>query len=346
MLNTLKIIAYPLFFKSPSGTSRGILKQKMSYILVYTNQNETRYGEVSYIPGLNHRTEQETLGQMKAIQADIQEKGVDIIDIKTPQYPALQFGVDMLQQQKDTTPFSRGLEGIKINGLIWMGTVEFMKQQIRTKLDQGFSVIKMKIGAIQWKEELEILQSIRKEFSASDIELRVDANGGFQTKEIRTVLNQLAELKIHSIEQPIKQGNWEEMAKLCLNTPVPIALDEELIGVIDKKDKAKLLQEIKPQYLILKPGLMGGISSCNEWIELTQTCSTNYWITSALESNLGLNAIAQWTYSLKNQMPQGLGTGGLFTNNFPSPLEIKGEQLYYNPAQPWDYANLMSATVL
>ena len=196
-----------------------------------------------------------------------------------------------------------------------MGNIEFMQMQIEEKLQQGYKIIKLKIGAIHWQEEHELLKMLRNSFSADQLEIRVDANGAFDEETAKTVLNQLGILKIHSIEQPIKKGNWRALERLCKNTPVPIALDEELIGITKTSEKKELLKAVKPQYLILKPGLMGGFSSCDEWIKIASAHNIGYWVTSALESNIGLNAIAQWTFTLNNPMPQGLGTGGLYTNN-------------------------------
>jgi L-alanine-DL-glutamate epimerase-like enolase superfamily enzyme len=217
-----------------------------------------------------------------------------------------------------------------------MGTPEFMSSQIKEKINQGFSCIKLKIGAIDFETEISLLKSIRKEFSPKDIELRVDANGAFKPLEALEKLKLLSELQLHSIEQPIKQGQPEAMAKLCEQTPLPIALDEELIGVFDVTDKAKLLQMIKPQYIILKPSFVGGFQGTQQWIDLANKQEIGWWITSALESNVGLNAIAQWTYTLKNKMPQGLGTGALFTNNFDSPLQVKNGTLRYDNEQIWN----------
>ena len=217
-----------------------------------------------------------------------------------------------------------------------MGSEAFMKQQISEKIKAGFSTLKLKIGAIDFETEILLLKSIRNEFSSEEIELRVDANGGFLPSEALEKLKRLSDLKIHSIEQPIKQGQIDEMAQLCAKTPIPIALDEELIGVFNVTEKQKMLQTIKPQYIILKPSLVGGFKGSVEWIQLASKQNIGWWITSALESNIGLNAIAQWTYTLNNNMPQGLGTGSLFTNNFESPLEVKGEHLHYSNKIKWN----------
>ncbi|MBP7173806.1 MAG: o-succinylbenzoate synthase, partial [Cloacibacterium sp.] len=223
--------------------------------------------------------------------------------------------------------FTQGKKGIKINGLIWMGSVDFMKEQIEEKLKQGFACLKLKIG-VDWQGERAVLQELRRQFSKDILELRVDANGAFDFKEAHKVLHELAELDIHSIEQPIKAGNREKMFQLCAQTPTPIALDEELIGVVDVEQKKKLLAEIQPQYIILKPSLVGGFSGSDEWISLADKYNIGWWITSALESNIGLSAIAQYTFSKENPMPQGLGTGSLFVNNFDSSLSIRGDELW------------------
>jgi L-alanine-DL-glutamate epimerase-like enolase superfamily enzyme len=221
-----------------------------------------------------------------------------------------------------------------------MGEESFMKQQIEEKLAQGFSCIKLKIGAIDFEKELGLLRFIRQNFGAKTIEIRVDANGAFSSNEALYKLNQLSEFKLHSIEQPIQKNNTDMMSELCKTTPIPIALDEELIGVFGIQQKEMLLSKIQPQYIILKPSLVGGFKGTLEWIELAEKHNIGWWITSALESNVGLNAIAQFTYTLNNKMPQGLGTGGLYTNNFDCPLEIVKGYIGYNPDKNWDVSNL------
>jgi L-alanine-DL-glutamate epimerase-like enolase superfamily enzyme len=233
--------------------------------------------------------------------------------------------------------FTEGKKVIPINGLVWMGDKEFMKNQIKDKIETGFSCIKMKIGAIDFEAEIELLRTIRNEFSSQEIELRVDANGAFNPKNALEKLKKLSELEIHSIEQPIMQGQVQEMATLCLKSPLPIALDEELIGVFSLQEKKKLLATINPQYIILKPSLVGGFQGSTEWIQLAQQNNCGWWITSALESNIGLNAIAQFTHTLNSSLPQGLGTGGLFSNNFVSPLAIKNGTLKYHPEKSWKF---------
>jgi L-alanine-DL-glutamate epimerase-like enolase superfamily enzyme len=213
-----------------------------------------------------------------------------------------------------------------------------MKEQISEKLKQGFTCIKMKIGAIDFKTELELLKSIRKEFSAAEVELRVDANGAFSPKEALEKLKVLSDLQLHSIEQPIKQGQWQEMARLCEETPLAIALDEELIGVFSEEEKNDLMETIKPQFIILKPSLIGGFRGSDNWINLAEKHNAGWWITSALESNVGLNAISQYTFTKNSKLPQGLGTGSLYTNNIESPLQVSNGELNYNPIVQWNFS--------
>jgi L-alanine-DL-glutamate epimerase-like enolase superfamily enzyme len=233
--------------------------------------------------------------------------------------------------------FTQSKDSILINGLVWIGEEAFMKQQIEEKLAEGFTCIKLKIGAIDFEKEMGLLRFIRQNFDAKTIEIRVDANGAFTSNEALIKLNQLSEFELHSIEQPIQKNSTDKMSELCKTTPFPIALDEELIGVFKYEDKAMLLDAIQPQYIILKPSFVGGIKGSLEWIVLAEKRNIGWWITSALESNVGLNAIAQFTYTLNNKMPQGLGTGGLYTNNFDCPLEIKKGQLVYVKERNWEF---------
>jgi L-alanine-DL-glutamate epimerase-like enolase superfamily enzyme len=231
--------------------------------------------------------------------------------------------------------FTSGKGSIPINGLIWMGDEQFMKSQIRSKIDAGFDCLKIKIGAIDFDTELSLIKAIRKEYDVETIELRVDANGAFSPLEAMEKLKRLSDFNLHSIEQPIRQGQFDAMAELCAHAPLPIALDEELIGIHDVTKRGLLLQTINPQYIILKPTLVGGFSGSQSWIDLAEKQSVDWWITSALESNIGLNAIAQWTYQLNVNRPQGLGTGALYTNNIEAPLKIDNGRLIYAPSVKW-----------
>lgn len=220
-----------------------------------------------------------------------------------------------------------------------MGKKDEMMSQISQKLEDGYTCLKLKIGALNFEEELDLLRYLRKHYTSDMLEVRVDANGAFKPNEALEYIKQLAEYNLHSIEQPIPAGNIESMAKLCESSPIPIALDEELIGINSLAAKKKLIETIRPSYLVLKPGLLGGIASCKEWIELASEYKTSWWITSALETNIGLNAIAQWTYTLNNPMAHGLSTGSLFKDIIPSPLYRTGERLYYNPDINWDLSD-------
>ena len=267
------------------------------------------------------------------------------------EFPSIQFGLEQAilslkaNNNYDMFPsdFSKGKDSIPINGLIWMGDKQFMQEQIANKLEDGFSTLKMKIGAIDFNTELGILEGIRKHYSSSELELRVDANGAFTKEDALTKLEQLAAFGIHSIEQPVKAGQWELMTDLCKASPIPIALDEELIGILHTEEKRAMLKKIQPQFIILKPSLIGGFFGSKEWISLAEEFGIGWWITSALESNIGLNAIAQFCYTLNNDMPQGLGTGSLFDNNIDSPLYVSKGALHYDPKQKWgDLADFLS----
>ncbi|QHI35841.1 L-Ala-D/L-Glu epimerase [Kordia antarctica] len=331
-----------LDFKRPSGTSRGILKQKETWFIVLHHDGKQGIGECGILRSLSIDDVPEYEEKLRWTCENIQ-LGKEVLLMELIQFPSLQFGVEQafLSLVSETpyllfpSEFTRGNKEIEINGLVWMGDVDFMKSQIEDKLKAGFSCIKMKIGAIDFETELKLLQSIRNEYSVNDIELRVDANGAFTPENALEKLKILSELQLHSIEQPIKQGQVDEMAKLCKETPLPIALDEELIGIFDIKQKKKILETIQPQFIILKPSLVGGFAGSSEWISLAEKNNIDWWITSALESNIGLNAIAQWTYTLHNKLPQGLGTGSLYTNNFDSPLTIQNGALHYEISTSW-----------
>lgn len=331
---------YTLKFKRPAGTSRGVyIDHKVWYVLVSSVDNPEIWGIGECAPLFDLSCDYTPDYEKKLIAFCKKLEFEGSIDIDSLQeYPSILFGFETALRQIEmqsfnlyNTNFTTGEEGIPINGLVWMGSFDYMFKQIETKLNDGFQCIKLKIGAIDFQEELTLLKHIRKHFSAKDVTLRVDANGGFTPDEALEKLYRLAELDIHSIEQPIRAGLWDEMSELTSKTPLPIALDEELIGVNKSDQKKLLLQSIKPQYIILKPTLHGGLSGATEWINLAEQQKIGWWITSALESNIGLNAIAQWTSTFYIDTPQGLGTGGLYTNNIEMPLYIKKDHLYYNP---------------
>lgn len=334
---------YILDFKRPSGTSRGVLTQKETWFIILEQNGKTGIGECGILRGLSIDDRSDYEEKLKWTCDNI-HLGLENLYSELVELPSIQFGLEMAFKSLESnnplelfpSAFTEGKASIPINGLIWMGTPEFMNAQIKDKIEQGFSCIKLKIGAIDFDTEIALLKSIRKEFSVSDIEVRVDANGAFKPDEALEKLKRLSELRLHSIEQPIKQGQLEKMAILCEQTPLPIALDEELIGVFDVTEKVNLLQTINPQYIILKPSFIGGWSGSKDWINLANNQNIGWWITSALESNIGLNAIAQWAFTLNNNMPQGLGTGALFTNNFDSPLQVKNGTLHYNNNLVWN----------
>lgn len=325
---------YLLQFKRPSGTSRGVLLDKETFILEISENGKKGVGECAIFRGLSFDDRPDYEEKLKWLCENIEKSSADLKE-ELKNFPSIWFGYEQAvlnlkygDRLYFPTQFTEGKSAITINGLIWMGDIGYMEEQIEEKLEKGFHCIKLKIG-VHWKEEHIILQKLREKFSSEQLELRVDANGGFNKEEAMGVLQQLADLDIHSIEQPIKAGNWHDMKELCSKTPTPIALDEELIGIINPDKKKLLLETIKPQYIILKPALVGGFSGSDEWISLAEEQNIGWWITSALESNIGLNAIAQYTVTKKNPMPQGLGTGSLFVNNFESSLDLRNELLWF-----------------
>lgn len=335
---------YLLKFKRPSGTSRGVLTEKETWFLKIEDNERYGIGECGILRSLSYDDRPDYEDKLHWVCQNI-DLGKEMLWEELREFPSIQFGVEMaFRSLESSTPFelfpsefTRGEDHIPINGLIWMGDKEFMKKQISEKIEQGFRCIKLKIGAIDFETEIELLKSIRENFSAESMELRVDANGAFHPTEALRKLERLSKFDLHSIEQPIKQGQIPEMTQLCLKTPIPIALDEELIGVTDVTEKAKLIQTIQPQYAIYKPSLIGGMKGTQEWIDICEANQVKWWITSALESNIGLNAIAQWTYTLDTDLPQGLGTGGLYTNNYTSPLLVQDGKIQYDPQVSWDF---------
>lgn len=333
-----------LEFKRPSGTSRGVLRTKETWYIIIQDAGKTGIGECGILRGLSYDDVPGYEEKLQWVCAHI-SKGPQALWDELMEYPSIQAGVEMaFLSLASSDPFvlfpssfTKGTSAIDINGLVWMGDEDFMRTQVAEKLEQGFDCIKMKIGAIDFKDEMAILSSIRKNYNKEQLTLRVDANGGFAFAKAKEVLAQLAELDIHSIEQPIATKQWEEMAELCASTPTPIALDEELIGVTDLASKRELLETIKPQYIILKPSFIGGFKGSQEWIDVADSLGIEWWVTSALESNIGLNAIAQWTHKIGAKGPQGLGTGSLFTNNIPSPLEVVNGTLRTDNNKYWDF---------
>ena len=325
-----------LHFKQPAGTSRGVYTTRRVWYLHLTSDSQPGregIGECAPLPNLSCDDLPHYEQLLSSLCLEAAQSGIDYERLRP--YPSILFGLETAFRHFERgtaslwdTPFSRGEQGIPINGLIWMGSYTHMLAQIEAKMQAGFRCIKLKIGAIHFEEELSLLKMIRRHFSAKEIELRVDANGAFSPAEALEKLQRLSELDLHSIEQPIRAGQWDSMARLSQLSPLPIALDEELIGVHSTSRKKELLETIHPQYIILKPSLHGGLRGSQEWIAAASQLGIGWWITSALESNIGLNAIAQWCATLHNPLPQGLGTGALFTDNIPMPLEVRGDELW------------------
>lgn len=339
----LEFAPYLLKFKEPGGTSRGILTEKPTFLIkVYDEKDPEHYGigEAAVFPGLSPEADGNYVWKLTELLANIAiGKSTDLSRHSSIQFGLEQAFLDYTNGCKDIYypgEFTEGNETIEINGLVWMGSYEEMKERIIKKISEGFKCIKLKIGAIDWGKELSLITSLRKDFTESELTIRVDANGGFKYDDCLSKLNELANLGVHSIEQPIPANHPEEMANLCKITPVPIALDEELIGKGTLEERISTLEKIKPQYIILKPALCGGLSGAMEWIEESEKRGIGWWITSALESNVGLNAIAQFTSFVKAKGPQGLGTGSLFTNNFDTPIYLDKDRLGFDPSKKLD----------
>ena len=348
---------HTLNFKFDAGTSRGVLRERDSWFIKLFEESVPEVfglGEASPLKGLSIDFKPELgslinriIDQINADELGYNELEKFIYSAPLENWPSVVFALETAlkdlqnggQRKIYPNDFYEKEAPILMNGLIWMGSEEFMAGQIEKKLEEGFSTVKMKIGAIDFETEYKLLKSMRDSFSAKDLTLRVDANGAFSPEQAPEILEKLAKLEIHSIEQPIKAGQWEDMARLCQKSPVPIALDEELIGIKPKK-REELLDQIQPQFLIFKPTLLGGLKATSEWISLCDLKKINWWMTSALESNIGLNAIAQFTAETGNKLPQGLGTGQLYHNNIPSPLEVKNGQIFYSKDAEWDFSQL------
>lgn len=337
----LSVLPYMLKFRRPAATSRGIMLEKPTYLLkIWDENNPSLYGigEAAVFPGLSPEADYRYEYKLIELQANVAlGRSTDLT-----RHSSIQFGLEQALRDFASggrriyydSPFTSGKKEIVINGLIWMGSFDEMNQQINQKIDEGFKCVKLKIGALDWNKELSLIKEIRHHYSSDELTIRVDANGAFSMENVFLRLKELADLDVHSIEQPIPQGFPDLMRFVCETSPLPIALDEELIGIYDEDKKRELLDFIKPDYIILKPALCGGFSGAEEWIRLADESGVGWWITSALESNVGLNAIAQFTATLNNSLPQGLGTGSLFTNNFELPVYIEGENLKFNPDMP------------
>ncbi|KXS55775.1 MAG: o-succinylbenzoate synthase [Candidatus Adiutrix intracellularis] len=340
---TVRIFRRRLIFKLPAATSRGLYHEHLAHYVLLRRKDAPEIfgiGECSPLPGLScdFFVDYETI---LAEQSHRLEETSRLDKESLRPYPSMLFGLETALRHLEQgslklwdSPFSRGERGLAINGLIWMGDFGFLREQIEAKLGQGFSCLKLKIGALDFNREIALLASIRRRFSVDKIILRVDANGAFTPREALDKLKRLTELQLHSIEQPIRAGQWAEMARLVSQSPLPIALDEELIGLHTPAAKKEMLERIRPDFLVLKPTLHGGFSGVEEWTDLAQQLGLGWWATSALESNLGLNAVAQWSAAHADEKPQGLGTGGLYINNLACPLVVRGERLWFDLAGP------------
>lgn len=336
---------YLLHFKEPGGTSRGLMTEKPTFLVkVYDEEDPEHFGigEAAVFPGLSPEADGNYVWKLTELLANIAiGKPTDL-----SRHSSIQFGFEqaLLDYSNGcrgvyySSPFVAGRKEIEINGLVWMGDFDRMIERIDTKVRDGFRCIKLKIGAIDWAKEIEMIEYIRREYSPEDLMIRVDANGGFSMDSALPKLKRLADLGVHSIEQPIPAGTPDLMAFLCSVSPLPIALDEELIGKGTTEERISTLEKIKPAYIILKPALCGGLSGGEEWISLAEERGIGWWITSALESNVGLNAIAQWTAYVGATGPQGLGTGGVFTDNFQTPVYLESDRLRYDPEMRFDYS--------
>lgn len=341
----LSFAPYLLHFKKPAGTSRGILTEKPTFLIkIYDEKNPEIFGigEAAVFPGLSPEADGYYVFKLTELMANIAiGRETDLSRHSSIQFGLEQAILDFSNGSKGLYfpgKFTEGKEPILINGLIWMGNFDEMIERIEEKVKEGFHCLKLKIGAIDFDKEKEMISFIRKKFNEKDLIIRLDVNGGFNKDNVMENLSGLSNFEIHSIEQPIKPGNPELMAYVCKNSPIPIALDEELIGKYTLTDREKTLNIIKPSYIILKPALCGGFSGASEWISEAEKRGIGWWITSALESNIGLNSIAQFTASINASGPQGLGTGNLFTDNFHTPLFRVGEDLKFNPEFQFDYS--------
>lgn len=346
-----EVISYTLGFKQPAGTSRGVLRDKQCFFLKITDASApfpVGWGEVGVLRGLSMDDVPELEGQLDWTAKHI-HLGLDELYRANAQFPSVQFALEQafshLQHgfQHFDTPYSRGQAAMPINGLIWMGDEAFMLEQISKRLEEGFTTLKMKVGAIDWAIERDLLAGIRRAFGPEALTLRVDANGAFNLKQALEVDAVLSDLGVHSIEQPLPVKDREGLAALAATTKVPIALDESLIGLVDRESRIELLDQIKPPFIILKPSFIGGWRGADQWIALAEERGIGWWATSALESNIGLNAIAQWASTKQNPLPQGLGTGSLYTNNIPGPNVVKGGEISIpgNVQQDWDISALL-----
>jgi O-succinylbenzoate synthase len=338
-----RFIPHQLQFIKPARTSRGEMNTHTVYYLNLTKRTtgKSTWGEAAPLPGLSIDDRPDFEARLSHFCMLISE-GVDLRELDLDLFPSIHFAIEsaaLQQQYKEPnmlydTAFISGT-GIPINGLVWMDTAENMLKQAGEKIDAGFTCVKFKVGALDFDEECRMIEAVRKRYSAFQLEIRLDANGAFSNDDALQQLKDLSRFEIHSIEQPIKAKQWDKMQEVCANSPIDIVLDEELIGVNVSHEGLKMLKHINPKYIILKPTLIGGFTNSDDWIKCAQQLNIGWWATSALESNIGLNAIAQWVSSKPIRLPQGLGTGSLYSNNMVSPLYIEHGKLYYGNHAEW-----------
>lgn len=323
-----------LMFKTPAGTSRGVYNTRKTWLVKMFHADDNSIcgiGEAAPLPNLSMEYTDNYEENLHRYCRLFEQQGTDLLqsdDIR--QYSSILFALETAYRHLQTssfalwnTAFSRGEVGIPMNGLIWMGEQDYMLSQIERKIADGYKCIKIKIGAIDFEKEMSLLATIRDRYSKEEIEIRVDANGAFSVDEVMNKLDAISRYDVHSIEQPIRAGQLSALRNIVSKSPIPIALDEELIGVCNYSDKQNLIHYVRPHYIILKPSLHGGFSGCDEWIQLASEASVGWWATSALESNIGLNSIANWCATKETSIPQGLGTGQLFVENIYAPIEVR-----------------------
>jgi len=337
----LQIFSYKLQFIKPATTSRGSMDFHQVYYIQIGDGIKIGIGEAAPLKGLS--TDYSTVKDGLKLLKEHYNDGVPIVDIPLDDFPSVKFAFETALNDYThggkhiiyDTPFTSSNKPIETNGLVWMSNSKSMLNEALTKVDEGFTTIKFKVGSLDFDEECRMIEQLRKYYNSWKITIRLDANGAFANTDALEKLKELKRFDLHSIEQPIKAGQWDLMEELVSKTPIDIALDEELININVYNDADQMLKKIKPHYIILKPTLLGGFTNSDQWIKFAEKYCKGWWATSALESNIGLNAIAQWASKYKNPMPQGLGTGLLYTNNLLSPLQLQDGYLLYNPSGKW-----------
>ena len=328
-----------LTFKKPAKTSRGEYLEKPSWLIQLSENGKTGVGEASPLADLSTDGQVDVLARLNQLPEEISDDTIeDYLERwkpgKAEALPAVRFGLHcaLLDLKSGgngiwiNSGFTRFEQGIPINGLVWMNNIEQMEEEAQLKIQKGFRCIKFKVGALDFDAECKLLERLRKNHSAFKLEIRLDANGAFETDTALEQIKELRRFEIHSIEQPVKPG-YALLDKICAESTIPVALDEELIGH-SLESGAALIKQTKPRYIVLKPTLLGGLDLCDGWIQMAENTQTKWWATSALEGNLGLFAISQWVSQYENKLHQGLGTGSLFVQNFPSKTDVKGEFLW------------------